>query len=251
MRDRLKEIGYQIDIPYGHSVDGSAWVLFWDVTDILNARQPRTGVSQIVKRTIKRALGRQAPLLRRLYEECTQAGLQDRVALFIGEPPVVFPANWDRRLHAQFPVVFTWNDRWVDGQRYHKFFWPIMGYFPQVPDVPFHQRKLLVNFSGNKFSTHAQELYSARRQTIRYFERRYADQFDLYGPGWDRPGAGETSYPSWRGTVAHKWQAYPNYRFGLTYENMRDEPGWITEKVFDCMRAGCVPIYWVGCVEHL
>jgi hypothetical protein len=25
---------------------------------------------------------------------------------------------------------------------------------------------------------------------------------------------------------------------------MRDEPGWITEKIFDCMRADCVPVYW-------
>ena len=25
---------------------------------------------------------------------------------------------------------------------------------------------------------------------------------------------------------------------------MCDEPGWITEKIFDCLRAGTVPIYW-------
>ena len=25
---------------------------------------------------------------------------------------------------------------------------------------------------------------------------------------------------------------------------MRDEPGWITDKAFDCMRADCVPVYW-------
>jgi hypothetical protein len=30
----------------------------------------------------------------------------------------------------------------------------------------------------------------------------------------------------------------------LCYENIREEPGYITEKIFDCMRAGCVPIYW-------
>ena len=30
----------------------------------------------------------------------------------------------------------------------------------------------------------------------------------------------------------------------MCYENIRDEPGYITEKIFDCMRGGAVPIYW-------
>lgn len=42
----------------------------------------------------------------------------------------------------------------------------------------------------------------------------------------------------------HKWDVYPYYLFGLCYENMRHAPGWITEKLFDCMRANCIPIYW-------
>ena len=28
------------------------------------------------------------------------------------------------------------------------------------------------------------------------------------------------------------------------FENARDIPGYITEKLFDCLFAGCVPIYW-------
>jgi hypothetical protein len=51
-------------------------------------------------------------------------------------------------------------------------------------------------------------------------------------------------YPSYRGTVENKWEVFPKYRFSLCYENIRDEPGWITEKIFDSIRAGCVPIYW-------
>ena len=42
----------------------------------------------------------------------------------------------------------------------------------------------------------------------------------------------------------NKWDVLPQYRFSLCYENIHDEPGWVTEKIFDCMRAGCVPIYW-------
>jgi hypothetical protein len=51
-------------------------------------------------------------------------------------------------------------------------------------------------------------------------------------------------YPSYRGTVKNKWEVLPHYRFSLCYENIRDEPGWVTEKIFDCMRSRCVPIYW-------
>ncbi len=51
-------------------------------------------------------------------------------------------------------------------------------------------------------------------------------------------------YPSYRGTVPRKWDVMPRYRFSLCYENIRDEPSYVTEKIFDSMRCGCVPIYW-------
>ena len=113
-----------------------------------------------------------------------------------------------------------------------------------MPDIPPDRRKLLVNVSSNKFSSHPKELYTARRRTIRYFEKHHPDQFDLYGTGWNQPNAEQASYLSYRGIVKHKWDVFPRYRFGLCYENMRDAPGYVTEKIFDCMRAGCVPIYW-------
>jgi hypothetical protein len=130
----------------------------------------------------------------------------------------------------------------VDGKKFHKFRLPLPREFPEVPDIPFKRRKLLVNISGNKRSSHPRELYSARRETIRYFERHHPEQFGFYGTGWNQKG--DDLYPSYSGTVKHKWDVYPNFRFGLCYENVRDEPGYVTEKMFDCMRAGCVPVYW-------
>jgi hypothetical protein len=35
----------------------------------------------------------------------------------------------------------------------------------------------------------------------------------------------------------------PYYKFSLCFENVEGENGYITEKIFDCMRCGCVPIY--------
>jgi hypothetical protein len=30
----------------------------------------------------------------------------------------------------------------------------------------------------------------------------------------------------------------------ICYENVKDSPGYITEKIFDAFFSGCVPIYW-------
>ena len=51
-------------------------------------------------------------------------------------------------------------------------------------------------------------------------------------------------YKSYRGAVKNKWEVMPRYRFSLCYENVRDVPGYVTEKIFDSIRCGCVPIYW-------
>jgi hypothetical protein len=34
------------------------------------------------------------------------------------------------------------------------------------------------------------------------------------------------------------------HRFAICYENVADLAGYITEKIFDCFFAGCVPVYW-------
>ena len=34
-----------------------------------------------------------------------------------------------------------------------------------------------------------------------------------------------------------------HYKFSFTYENTRDVPGYITEKIFDAFQSGVVPIY--------
>ena len=131
-------------------------------------------------------------LIARILILCNR--LQDRVVLFIGEPPVVYPRNWDPELYKLFPTIFTWNDGYVDGTRFHKFCWPVDGWSPEITDIPFHRRKLLVNISGNRSSSHPKELYGARRDTIRYFEQHHPSQFDMYGRGWNGPDSGEARF---------------------------------------------------------
>jgi hypothetical protein len=97
-----------------------------------------------------------------------------------------------------------------------------------------------VNITSNKRSADARELYSARLALIRHCEEAIPDDFELYGVGW--AGADEQR-PSYRGMPANKWEVFPNFRFGVCYENTAGIPGYVTEKIFDCMRASAVPVY--------
>jgi hypothetical protein len=93
------------------------------------------------------------------------------------------------------------------------------------------------------------ELYSERRRAIRYFHRH--EGFHLFGGGWDRWRLG-VSYGDYRAAL-HCYQGrceYKNkigllsgYRFSICYDNAIF-PGYVTEKIFDCFYAGCVPVYY-------
>jgi hypothetical protein len=50
-------------------------------------------------------------------------------------------------------------------------------------------------------------------------------------------------FSSYAGEIKSKRKILEQYKFSICYENMRDVPGYITEKIFDCFFAGCVPIY--------
>jgi hypothetical protein len=173
-----------------------------------------------------------------LYQELVWRHGIRRKVLITGEPPVVRPDNWIPDLHELFNVVLTWNDALVDNTFYRKFHWPQPLTVGDVTDVPFANRKLITHISGNKMSSGMGELYSLRRDFVRYFERCVPTEFDLYGAGWDA-----REWPSYRGAPAHKVDVYPNYRFALVTENMFAS-GWITEKLFDAVRCGVVPIYY-------
>jgi hypothetical protein len=108
------------------------------------------------------------------------------------------------------------------------------------------------------------ELYTERVRTIRWFEKNHPEDFDLYGIGWDRYYFRGTflginllrlnrlkfltklfkpKYFSYKGPVNSKRETFKKYKFAICYEAARDVSGYITEKIFDCFFAGCVPVY--------
>jgi hypothetical protein len=162
---------------------------------------------------------------------------KEKLLLFLWEPPTVSPFNYYKEYHHPFSRIYTWHDELVDNVRYFKLHYPMC--HPMIKElIPFEQKKLVTMVFANKNSSHAQELYSHRRWAIEFFEKYHPDQFDLYGLWWP------TQYHTYKGSIANKVPVLKQYKFCFAYENVAGQPGYVTEKIFDCFSAGCVPIYW-------
>ena len=179
--------------------------------------------------------------------------------LLIFESEVIRPDNWNIKNHKYFKKIFTWNDEFVDKKKYFK-----IKFSHKIPvDLRFdlkNKSKLCTLIAGHKFKSHPLELYTERVKAIRWFEQNHPEKFDLYGIGWDRhyfqgnlsklnrfkflTGLLKPNYPSYKGSIKSKREILQKYKFAICYENARDIPGYITEKIFDCFFAGCVPVYW-------
>jgi hypothetical protein len=178
--------------------------------------------------------------------------------LLIFETDIIRPDNWDLKKHAHFKKIFTWNDQFVDHKKYFKF------NFPNTLKKFSVEDKLRPNFmtliSGNKTSKHKLELYSERFSDIKWFENNHPEDFAYYGMGWDYgfnvwwqkvfrklkilKYLPKNKSRCYRGIVKDKFSTLKEYQFAICYENGRDIPGYITEKIMDCFFAGCIPIYW-------
>jgi hypothetical protein len=92
------------------------------------------------------------------------------------------------------------------------------------------------------------ELYSARLKAIRHFSSR--SDFDLFGRGWgDSTGtmsrrSADAVAASYRGEIPalDKLAVLSRYKFAICFENTAF-PGYVTEKIFDCLVTDCIPVY--------
>jgi hypothetical protein len=180
--------------------------------------------------------------------------------LVLMETEVIKPDNWNAANHAQFDKIYTWDDRVIDNKKYFKLNYAMV--FPsEINKELSGKSKFCTLIASKKRADHPLEIYSQRLEAIRWFEKNHPDEFDLYGIGWDgykvirRSWAKKIStmpflsnklplrFPSYRGRVDLKRPVLEQYRFSICYENARDIPGYISEKIFDCFFAGCVPVY--------
>ena len=192
-------------------------------------------------------------------------------------------ANADAAYLQQFDGIFTWDKSLLEAnpqsttglglakEKLHSITIPnpLPAGFSQhrVVNLGFSARpQFCILIASNRHANCLDEraLYAERVKAIRWFEANAPSEFVLYGHGWKVPQKrlgmlgklryrlakvppfvmGKAVFPSYDGPVNSKFTALSQARFSICFENARDIRGYLTEKIFDCLFAGCVPIYW-------
>ena len=173
------------------------------------------------------------------------------------ESPIIKKINHEK--HALYQKIFTYDDSMVDDKKYIK-----INYSFEIKEnvIITKRNKLCALISSNKKSNAKNELYSLRINDADIFYRNEKNSINLYGFGWDkylfspvRPYSiinrfnyirkiiAKIRYPYYIGAVKRKKNILERYKFSICYENVHGVNGYITEKIFDSMFSGCIPIY--------
>ena len=178
------------------------------------------------------------------------------------EPAEIYKPNGLEILNKYYDRVYSWRDEY--SERTTKFLLPINR--PNSTSFePFNSRSTMcVAISSNKISNAKSDndLYAKRTDFYSWFNGNSPNDFALYGFGWDKPfplnsrlrwlnrfpfkfsplkrHAFENVYS---GSVPNKGAIFRGSKYALTFENTANIGGYITEKIFDAMFVGCVPIY--------
>ena len=206
-----------------------------------------------------------------------------RLVLLLYESPAVKPQAFNRRNHSLFDAVITYNPQLVDGRFYHHFLLPVGFPPEDFPNPAFGERRLCLMMNTNYYTSpwdlsrpwhwfrryyqpiqngwclgfremlkhHKGMLYHRRRTFARAAEQTFPDSSDVFGgnwqglaSGWFRKFVKEPPYQNYRGSfAADKMTLLQNYRFAFCYENYSSNEGYISEKIFDALYAGVVPVY--------
>jgi hypothetical protein len=191
-----------------------------------------------------------------------RAGITRECSVLIrNEPTVVSPQNRDSVVGKEYALILDMG-RPISRSN-NSLPWP-----QQWPSVvservdASHRKNRVVLINANKISFLPGELYSLRRASLLKF-----DSIDLFGQGWNmsfgqklkhylsnlwialksgqRPRFSGGKYffrktSNWKGAPADKREVAKLYKYALVIENSKE---FITEKIFDALFSGCIPIY--------
>lgn len=185
----------------------------------------------------------------------------EKRTLLLIEPAIINPTlYYTGLLRNRFSKVFTWDLRLLEkNPEYVPVYVPV-GAEPRAyrenrfADVKFSEKKLLVSVSRNRWHYHPLSTFALRRRVYRHLQENAPSDFDLFGLDWERPCSklekllGRDYTVCWRGEIPGSWDAkvekISRYKFSLCFENSVGQPGYLSEKIFDCFCARTVPIYY-------
>lgn len=181
------------------------------------------------------------------------------------ENPYLNPLNADPAYFENFRRVLSWDRRFLGLPNVREIAYGIR--MDLAPWPSYEERDIfscLINANKRFKVSLPNDLYVQRVEVIRWHERHAPADFHLYGLGWNKPrhessGAGRMKrrlqrlatqlfgyrpFPSWKGELADKASVLLRAKFSYAYENVHSLTGYVTEKIFDSMVNGCVPVYW-------
>ena len=198
--------------------------------------------------------------------------------LILYETSLTVPANGNADYLNSFDKIFTWDLDLLFGRGYNSNFCKVAKEklieirIPNPSQLNRHVPSFIsrtISFCLIGSNRHAnvvdeRELYSERVRAIKWFESNALAEFKLYGHGWKMPEKrysriGKIQYrlqkikpfilrtpifPSYLGAIGKKSDVLTMAKFCICFENARDIRGYLTEKIFDCLFSGCIPIYW-------
>lgn len=184
--------------------------------------------------------------------------------LVVQEPLVVQPVNYSRRIQSKYGAIVSLTPAtggltlpWPQAN------WPVMEL-----DKENREKDSVILVNANKSSFIPGSRYGLRRKVMHAFLRQ-GIKFDLAGSGWDRrglpqikqnligiayaivngyvPRLSEYSFPTnnhpllrKHGVVGSKYELMATKDFAVVIENSQT---YISEKLFDAVIAGCIPLY--------
>lgn len=80
---------------------------------------------------------------------------------------------------------------------------------------------------------------------LKSFTKTFPGILDLYGKNMGDFDL--STIVDYKGITEKKWDALSPYRYSFAFE-CASEPNYFTEKLIDCILAGCMPLYW-GCTN--
>ncbi|MDD4911635.1 MAG: glycosyltransferase family 10 [Sideroxydans sp.] len=181
------------------------------------------------------------------------------------ENPNINHWNENREYCVKYNKVFAWDKRLYDMPNVVQIRYPHHIVCESFPNFAQRDRFCcLINANKLFRNPPPNDLYQERLNTIRWYESHAPEYFDLYGMGWHKPAPAYTPigkinrsvaslraklfgylpFPSYRGTVVDKRDVMRRSKFSFCYENTKGPDNYITEKIFDSMMSGCVPVYW-------
>jgi hypothetical protein len=189
-----------------------------------------------------------------------------KLVSFLWESPLTREYAFLSRNHRELDAIFTYDKSLVDNIRYFNFHLPNADWDSDRVELKFNQRRCCCLISTNQsmnfrrkfgvlrdrrtagweydFSTtikslfNSSELYSRRRSIVKAWDALPSRSLDVFGVGWD-----SISSHTMGVLKESKIDLLSRYRFNLALENYVGRRGYVSEKIFDALIAGVVPIY--------